>query len=216
MVPAVVVRFRRAILPLAIAAILPLAGCGRQDAGAQGGSTTTATPARVPPDSTLKSIPLGAPPGQPVSIAAQIANPFEGNGQAVQQGKALFGAMNCVYCHGSQASGLMGPSLQDPAWRYGGTPAEIFNSIHDGRPKGMPAYGGRLPPAEIWKLVAYIESLGGAEPPATPAMTRFGPTPPTPSPEPAGEPATKHKNPGGRGQGARDAGQAGKATGRPS
>lgn len=216
MVPDALARLRPVLLPATLAATFALAACGRHGSAVQGGSTTEAQPAKVPPAGVTSSIPLGAPPGQPVSVASRIANPFEGNGAAVQQGKALFGAMNCVYCHGNQAAGLMGPSLQDRAWRYGGTPAEIFNSIRDGRPKGMPAYGERLPPAEIWKVVAYIESLGGAEPPATPAMARFGPTPPTPSPEPAGEPATKHQNPSGRTQGARDAGAGGKASGRSS
>jgi cytochrome c oxidase cbb3-type subunit 3 len=182
----------------------------------QGGSTTAAQPARVPPASETAAIPLGAPPGQPVSIASQIQNPFEGNASAVQEGKTLFGSMNCVYCHGAQASGLMGPSLQDGGWRYGGTPAEIFNSIHDGRPKGMPAFGERLPPAEIWKIVAYIETLGGAEPPATPGMKALGPTPPTPSPEPAGELDTKSKHPTPGDQGARNDAQGAKAADQPT
>ena len=204
-------RASRPPLPLALVLVLALAGCGRGDV--RGGSTTAPRPAQVPPDSTLSSIPLGAPPGQPVSIASTIRNPFEGDGAAVQQGKDLFASMNCVYCHGNQASGLMGPSLQDGAWRYGGTPAEIYNSIHDGRPKGMPAFGQRLPPAEIWKIVAYVESLGAAEPPATPGMIAFGPTPPSPTPEPAGELSAKHRSPPGRGQGGHERGR---ASGRPS
>jgi len=153
----------------ALLAIL-LAACSRS----QGGSTTQPPTSRVPADATLDQIPLGAPPGQAASAAAAIRNPFEGDAAAIQDGKRLFSQMNCVYCHGAQASGLMGPSLNSPGWRYGGTPAEIFNSIHDGRPKGMPAWGARLPPDQIWKLVAYIESLGGAEPPAQPQMSGLG------------------------------------------
>lgn len=171
------------LAPLALALVtLGLAGCDRM----QGGSTPPSAAARIPADSTLNQIPLGAPPGQPTSIASQINNPFEGNAQAIQDGKRLFGAMNCVYCHGSQGSGLIGPALNDTAWRYGGTPAEIYNSIHDGRPKGMPAWGAKLPPDQIWKLVAYIESLGGAQPPATPQMVALGgPQTSTTGPEPA-------------------------------
>ena len=136
-------------------------------------------------------------PGQPVSIASEIRNPFEGDTGAIQDGQKLFSAMNCVYCHGSQGSGLIGPSLNAPGWRYGGTPAEIYNSIHDGRPKGMPAWGSRLPPDQIWKLVAYIESLGAAEPPATAEMvTLAGPQLSTTGPEPAGQDQsdTAHRN----------------------
>lgn len=171
-----------ASLALSLTLSLAVAGCDRM----QGGSTAKSNPARVPADQTLNQIPLGAPPGEPVSIASTIGNPFEGNAQAIQQGKQLFGAMNCVYCHGAEASGLIGPSLNSEGWRYGGTPAEIYNSIHDGRPKGMPAWGARLPPDQIWKLVAYVESLGGAQPPATPQMTALGgPQASTTGPEPA-------------------------------
>jgi cytochrome c oxidase cbb3-type subunit 3 len=135
---------------------------------------TDPTAASLPSDQTLRGVPLGAPPGQGASPAAAIRNPFEGDPGAVQDGKTLFGAMNCVYCHGVGASGLMGPPLNGQGWRYGGTPAEIYNSIHDGRPQGMPAWGARLPPDQIWRLVAYIESLGGARPPATPQMPALG------------------------------------------
>ncbi len=99
------------------------------------------------------------------------------------RGKALFGAMNCSYCHGVGATGLMGPPLNGRGWRYGGTPVELYKSIHDGRPQGMPAWGDRLPPQEIWRLVAYIESLGGATPPATPQMAKLAP----PGPSSTGE-----------------------------
>ena len=169
---------------LLLLAGLTLAACSKP----QGGSTAETNPAAIPADETLNRVPLGAPPGEPVSIAATIANPFEGNAQAVQQGKQLFGAMNCVYCHGAEASGLIGPALNGQGWRYGGTPAELYNSIHDGRPKGMPAWGTRLPPDQIWKLVAYLESLGGSAPPAGPQMVSLGGAQAsTTGPEPAGE-----------------------------
>jgi cytochrome c oxidase cbb3-type subunit 3 len=142
-------------LSLICSATAVIAGCGR----VQGGSTTSPDAARVPADATLDQVPLGAPPGQPVTIAAGIRNPFDGDPAAVEEGKTLFGSMNCVYCHGAEASGLMGPPLDGASWRYGGSPAEIYKSIHDGRPQGMPAWGGRLPPDEIWKLVAYLRSL---------------------------------------------------------
>jgi cytochrome c oxidase cbb3-type subunit III len=175
------------ILALSALIGLTLSACGRS----QGGSTAAPTPAGLPGDATLHAIPVGAPPGQPVSVASEIGNPFEGNAAAIQEGKTLFSTMNCVYCHGPQASGLIGPALNDQGWRYGGTPAEIYNSIHDGRPKGMPAWGARLPPDQIWKLVAYVESLGGAEPPATPAMASLaGPQASTTGPEPAGQDAS--------------------------
>jgi cytochrome c oxidase cbb3-type subunit 3 len=60
----------------------------------------------------------------------------------------------------------MGPNLTDKYWRYGGSPAAIYRSIADGHPQGMPAWSRALPPAEIWKLTAYIQSFGGATSPS--------------------------------------------------
>jgi cytochrome c oxidase cbb3-type subunit 3 len=53
----------------------------------------------------------------------------------------------------------MGPSLRDPDWRYGNTDAQIFSTIAEGRDQGMPAWGARVPEDQIWKLVAYVQSL---------------------------------------------------------
>jgi cytochrome c oxidase cbb3-type subunit 3 len=79
--------------------------------------------------------------------------------KAEEAGAALFTGMNCDGCHGGGAVGAVGPSLTDGRWRYGGADADIFRSIAEGRPKGMPAFGGVLQPAMIWRLVAYIKSL---------------------------------------------------------
>jgi cytochrome c oxidase cbb3-type subunit 3 len=99
--------------------------------------------------------------------AGVIDNPFAGQAAAVEDGKRLFTQMNCAGCHGYDlGGGTMAPNLTDRYWRYGGTPAQIFSSIADGRPKGMPAWRNVLPPDEIWKLVAYIQSQGGATPAA--------------------------------------------------
>jgi cytochrome c oxidase cbb3-type subunit 3 len=160
----------RACPLLVLMAALALGGCGRP----RGESTTGADPTAAPPQTALAAIPLGAPPGQARSPASAVNNPYEGDASAIAQGKALFSAMNCVYCHGAGASGLMGPALNGTGWRFGGTPAQLYNSIHDGRPKGMPAWGDRLPADQIWKLVAYLESLGGAQAPATAPMQTLG------------------------------------------
>ena len=79
--------------------------------------------------------------------------------EAVRQGAILFNAMNCDGCHGGGATGFVGPSLSDGRWRYGGSDAAIFQSISQGRPKGMPSFGGLLSPEIIWKLVTYLRSL---------------------------------------------------------
>jgi cytochrome c oxidase cbb3-type subunit 3 len=151
---------RHAALWLATsAALLPLAACQP----AQGGSTVAAPlqPA-VGPD-VIAAVPLGDVAGAaPNTLASAIANPYAKDPEAVQQGEQLFVKMNCAGCHGYGAKGGMGPNLTDTYWRYGGVPVAIYKSIHDGRPQGMPAWNPALPPQEIWKLVAYIGSLGGA------------------------------------------------------
>ena len=173
-----------------IGALLALAGLAAACRPTTGDSTTARPPIALPGDPTLSRVPLGAPPGTPLALATNIPNPYEGDAVAVGQGKTLFGAMNCVYCHGSGGAGLMGPPLDAPGWRYGGTPAQIYNSIHDGRPQGMPAWGQSLPPDQIWKLVAYIESLGGASPPATPKMVQIAGAQPSSTGEQAAEQST--------------------------
>jgi len=93
---------------------------------------------------------------------ATLTNPYAGDTAAVTAGAALFTAMNCDGCHGAGATGWVGPSLADGRWRYGGTAGEIFSSIYYGRRQGMPAFGGIMPAAGIWKVVTYLQSL---EPP---------------------------------------------------
>jgi cytochrome c oxidase cbb3-type subunit 3 len=94
-------------------------------------------------------------------------NPMAGEAAKAQAGGQLFTAMNCDGCHGGGASGWVGPSLSDGRWRYGGSDAEIFASIYYGRPKGMPAFGGRLGTDGAWTLVTYLKSLTPKEDVAT-------------------------------------------------
>lgn len=90
---------------------------------------------------------------------ATLINPYAGDTAAQTAGAALFTAMNCDGCHGGGATGWVGPSLADGRWRYGGTAGEIFSSIYYGRRDGMPAFGGIMPVAGIWKVVTYLQSL---------------------------------------------------------
>lgn len=131
----------------------------------EGGSTPV--PANnLPAPDDVAAVPLGQPAGMtdaPVS-ALSMDNPYAGSPQAITAGKALYIKMNCAGCHAYTGKGNMGPDLTDTYWRYGGLPIQIYKSIHEGRPQGMPAWGAALPPQEIWELVAYIQSLGGSMP----------------------------------------------------
>jgi mono/diheme cytochrome c family protein len=131
-----------------------------------GGSTSGPPATGLPSASEIAAIPMGHIAGltDSAALARSIPNPYAGNAQAVAAGKALYIKMNCAGCHAYDAKGNMGPDLTDTYWRYGGLPAEIYQSIHDGRAQGMPAWGAALPPQEIWKLVAFIQSFGGSLP----------------------------------------------------
>lgn len=89
----------------------------------------------------------------------RLVNPYAGNAQRADEGAKLFLSYNCVDCHGADGSGAMGPSLQDGRWHFGGTPGDIFQSIYEGRPDGMPSWGGRIGDDQIWRLVTYVQTL---------------------------------------------------------
>lgn len=91
--------------------------------------------------------------------AGRMSNPLPENAATAAEGAKLFTGMNCDGCHGGGAVGFVGPSLTARRWRYGGTDAEIFQSIFYGRPHGMPAFGGAMPQESIWRIVTYIKSL---------------------------------------------------------
>lgn len=102
--------------------------------------------------------PVGPLPG-PSQPRPAMKNPYADDDAAVQAGRKLFVAFNCSGCHGGHAGGGMGPSLRDEDWLYGNDPADIFDSIAEGRAHGMPAWGSLLPPQYIWQLVSYVGSL---------------------------------------------------------
>ena len=95
----------------------------------------------------------GAPPPQD-----PIGTRFEGNKLAIAAGKELFGQMNCTGCHFNGGGG-MGPALMSGHWRYGGQMDQIYESIAQGRPNGMPSWQFVLQPQQIWELAAYVKSL---------------------------------------------------------
>lgn len=129
-------------------------------------------PTRADPGLAARAPDLAALPSGDLAGAARakagfaIRNPLEGQPAAIADGKRLYVQMNCAGCHGYDLGGSMGPNLKDRYWRYGGTPGEIYRSIADGHPQGMPAWARALPPEQIWKLTAYIQSYGGATPPS--------------------------------------------------
>jgi cytochrome c oxidase cbb3-type subunit 3 len=91
---------------------------------------------------------------------SQMKLDYEENAYAVGQGQQLFSAFNCVGCH-AHGGGGMGPALMDSKWIYGSEPQQIFSTIVEGRPNGMPSFRGKIPDYQVWQLVAYVRSVGG-------------------------------------------------------
>jgi cytochrome c oxidase cbb3-type subunit 3 len=85
---------------------------------------------------------------------------IERNAYAMSQGKTLFRWFNCSGCH-SNGGGGMGPALMDDKWRYGNNPEDIYTSIMEGRPNGMPGFRARINEDQAWQLVAYVRSMSG-------------------------------------------------------
>jgi cytochrome c oxidase cbb3-type subunit 3 len=87
----------------------------------------------------------------------------ERNAWSLSQGKRLYSWFNCTGCHAHGGGGI-GPPLMDAAWRYGSDLRSVAASIGEGRPNGMPAFGGKLSHEQVLQLAAYVRSLGGLVP----------------------------------------------------
>jgi len=85
---------------------------------------------------------------------------MERNAFALSEGKRLYSAFNCIGCH-ANGGGDIGPALMDRKWLYGATPEDVYSSILDGRPNGMPAFRGRITEVQARQLTAYVRSLSG-------------------------------------------------------
>jgi cytochrome c oxidase cbb3-type subunit 3 len=119
----------------------------------------------------------GVEPGiSPQVVLGPLVNPHRGDRAAAATGRQLFTGFNCAGCHSGYAGGGMGPSLRDSLWIYGNQDAQIFSTIAEGRPYGMPAWGGMIPDDQIWQIVTYIRTLGTPDEPVKPP--RSAPEPP--------------------------------------
>ncbi|MFC3067683.1 c-type cytochrome [Phenylobacterium soli] len=88
------------------------------------------------------------------------AQEYEGNAFHIANGQRYFKWFNCVGCHFNGGGGI-GPPLMDETWRYGGKMEQIYASISQGRPNGMPSFKDKIPEAQIWEIAAYVRSLSG-------------------------------------------------------
>ncbi len=91
-----------------------------------------------------------APPG-----AEALRNP-----EWIEAGRVRF-VKTCAYCHGYEGdAGKHVPFREHLDW----DPAQIHDVITNGRRRGanvMPAWQGAISDDEVWRITAYILSLGG-------------------------------------------------------
>lgn len=95
-----------------------------------------------------------ASPGSPVGNSVASNTPSVSLGESPPSGRALF-LRNCAHCHAADATGDEGPDLH----RLDESDAWIAKRIRDGRKGRMTAFGGKLTPAQIDSLVAYLRTL---------------------------------------------------------
>jgi cytochrome c oxidase cbb3-type subunit 3 len=123
---------------------------------------------------------------------------YEGNAYHIAQGGRLFRWYNCTGCHAA-GGGAIGPALMDDTWRYGGRIDQIYSTIMQGRPNGMPSFRDKIPPQQVWQLAAYVRALSGNVPKdaapsrrdamaATPPLTRVPRQPPRTAEPPVAPP----------------------------
>jgi cytochrome c oxidase cbb3-type subunit III len=163
----------RSRIELTLALLLCLAACHRE--GLQ-----RAPDATQPPVGGVIASSLVPGYNHSVSTTEPQAAAYYDNAQAVVDGKRLFSEYNCSGCHSSGGGG-MGPSLMDGEWIYGGRLEQIHQTLVEGRPNGMPAWGGKIPDAQLWELAAYVRSLSL---PQTPAAETGNTPSQTPAPVP--------------------------------
>ena len=147
---------RRATLPLLLlgaSLALGAGACERENRHLEGGG----------PGAPTERVSEGVLQPGPTLITDSAAGPYDNNAYATAVGQQLFTTMNCSGCH-SNGGGGMGPALMDEQWIYGSEPQQIFASIAEGRPNGMPSWKYRLNDKQIWELVAYVRSLSGLTP----------------------------------------------------
>ena len=145
---------RRPTLPLLLAASMLIAGCDREERRFQ------ESPPTVTADNVVQLTSLE--PGVPRSPVT-VVNRYAHNSYAISEGQRLFNWMNCSGCHANGGGGI-GPPLMDDLWIYGAEPENVFQTIVQGRPNGMPAFQGRLSNQQVWQLVAYVRSLSRLTP----------------------------------------------------
>lgn len=167
----------RALPWVAVAMLLVGAACEREQRRFEEVSPASSVPKTI----TMSEL----QPGTPAAPVPPRQSEYEENAWALSEGQRYYQWFNCVGCH-AHGGGGMGPPLMDHRWIYGSEPENIYASIVEGRPNGMPSFRGRIPNQQVWQLVAYVRSLSGLVPKdASPSRpdSMFSRKPPLRTPE---------------------------------
>ncbi|HET9161370.1 MAG TPA: cytochrome c [Caulobacteraceae bacterium] len=143
--------FRRADLFALGAALVLVTACHRET------RTLKATPESGPQSVTVSEL---FPGGAPATVVDPHAREYEGNAYHISNGQKYYKWFNCNGCHGN-GGGAIGPAFIDPDWRYGGQIQNIYASIIQGRPNGMPSFRDKIPDTQVWEIAAFIRSMSG-------------------------------------------------------
>ncbi|MHC4986772.1 MAG: c-type cytochrome, partial [Planctomycetota bacterium] len=98
-----------------------------------------------------------------VGTAAQAQSPIDSfNAADVVEGGRLF-RIHCARCHGIRGEGGEGADLNRPLLRYAQDDETLYAVISNGIPgTGMPGTFAPGPP-DLWRIAAYVRSLGATE-----------------------------------------------------
>jgi cytochrome c oxidase cbb3-type subunit 3 len=117
-----------------------------------------------PADQTFNTVQVsGLNPGANSMPTPPPSNMYEENAYAVSEGQKLYEQYNCVGCHAHGGGGI-GPALMDNNWIYGSEPGNVFTTIMQGRPNGMPSFRNRIPEYQAWEIAAFVRSMSGLLP----------------------------------------------------
>ena len=110
--------------------------------------------------SALVASACGAP--TPDADTSPVAAYLEDRAE-LERGRRIFLGACAGYCHGTSGSGGVregeAPDLWDCVWLHGASDLEIFETISRGvTDTPMLGFDGSLVDADIWRLVAYIQT----------------------------------------------------------
>ena len=145
---------RGVTMMIAMMCAIAMAGCEREAR-----RLVTATPPAQTIDGPRQGdLRPGQPgPGLPATAGGQFN---DRNALEVSNGKRLFRWYNCNGCHAG-GGGSYGPALMDDQWLYGSEPDNLYATIMEGRPNGMPSWRGKITDQQAWQISAYVRALAG-------------------------------------------------------